>query len=98
MANLRCCGCARAGSKNLAVQSLNIPLIRIDDFLKMLSVSFFLVRSHRVQNGKRQEKYPHLCSRIEHTLLNAILGDEAEEIYLPRLSDPMSAIHCLQVS
>jgi len=39
-----------------------------------------------------------LCSTLEHTLFDAVLSDEAEDINLLRLADAMSAIHCLQIS
>jgi hypothetical protein len=38
-----------------------------------------------------------LCCMLEHMLLNTILSDEAEDVYLLRLFDPMSPIHPLQI-
>ena len=40
----------------------------------------------------------HLGSTIEHMLLDAVLGDEPEDVHPPRQSNTMSSAHGLQIS
>jgi hypothetical protein len=35
---------------------------------------------------------------LEHRLLDAVLGDEPEDVHLLRLSDTMSSVHSLKIS
>jgi len=38
-----------------------------------------------------------LGGTLEHTLLEAVLGDEPEDVHLLRLSDTMSSVHSLKI-
>jgi hypothetical protein len=38
-----------------------------------------------------------LRSTLEHTFLDAVLGDEPKDVHLLRLSNSMSAVHSLEI-